>query len=144
MTIDPVSLREAVAPGTELPALTISGVDPDRIRMVALLLRDPNPIHFDLNAVAAAGLGDRFVCQGGTTLGYVYDLLIAWAGSRAAVRRVSCRFHANVFAGDTVTAGGQIVEVRPVTDALEVDCEVWIDRDDGTRVLSGRCTVLRA
>lgn len=126
--------------GDAVPPLRIDSVDADKIRIMALVLRDPNPIHHDLDAVRAAGLGDREVNQGGVTMGYVVNMLLAWAGSRAAVRRVDCRFSANVFAGDAVDVGGTVTAVRDVDGEHLVECEVWAERD-GVRAVGGTATV---
>jgi acyl dehydratase len=128
-------------PGSALPTRTLR-VDADHIRLMALILRDPNPIHYDPGAPAAAGLGDREVNQGGTTMAYLLTLLGDWAGSRAAVVRFRCRFRANVFAGDVVTAGGTVTAVRAIGTGNEADCEVWVDRADGSRAVSGTATVV--
>lgn len=126
--------------GDPVPPLRIDAVEADKIRIMALVLRDPNPIHYDLDAVRAAGLGDREVNQGGVTMGYVVDMLMAWAGARAAVRRVDCRFSANVVAGDAVDVGGTVTAVREVDGERLVDCEVWADCA-GTRAIGGTATV---
>lgn len=128
------------AVGDPVPPLRVGSVDADKIRIMALVLRDPNPIHFDLDAVRAAGLGDREVNQGGATMGYVVNMLLAWAGSRAAVRRVDCRFAANVFAGDPVDVGGTVTGVRAGEGEHLVDCEVWAETH-GSRVVGGTATV---
>lgn len=128
----------SIAVGTQLPAFVVHEVSGEHIRMLALLLHDPNPIHFDVAAVAAAGLGDRVVNQGGATMAYLYDMLIAWTGSRDCVRSLQCRFLANVFAGDTVIAGGIVTAVR----THEIDCDLWVDLQNGPRALSGSATVV--
>jgi len=130
-----------VAVGTQIPAFAVE-VSGEHIRMLALLLHDPNPIHFDLAAVAAAGLGDREVNQGGATMAYLYDMLIAWTGSRRAVTRMECRFQANVFAGDRCIAGGVVTAVRATPAGLVADCDVWVDVENGVRAISGSATVL--
>ena len=122
--------------GDEIPTFVVESVSAENMKLMALLLRDPNPIHFDLDAVASAGLGSRVVNQGGTTLAYVYNMLEAWAGPEGAVRRVGCRFRGNVFAGDHVTAGGVVTCVR-----ILPDCDVWVERADGVRVITGTATV---
>jgi acyl dehydratase len=129
------------AVGDAVPAFRVAAVEADKIRIMALVLRDPNPIHFDLDAVRAVGLGDREVNQGGVTMAYVIDMLVAWAGSRAAVRAVDCRFSANVFAGDAVDVGGTVTAVREAGGEHLVDCEVWADRGDGVRAIGGTATV---
>ncbi|MDN5751033.1 MAG: hypothetical protein L0H64_21410, partial [Pseudonocardia sp.] len=79
------------AVGDAVPPLRIEDVSADKIKIMALVLRDPNPIHFDLDAVREAGLGDREVNQGGVTMAYIIDMLVAWTGSRASVRTIDCR-----------------------------------------------------
>jgi acyl dehydratase len=129
------------AVGDVLPPYRVAAVEPDKIRIMALVLRDPNPIHYDVEAVRAAGMGDREVNQGGVTMAYVVNMLVAWTRSRAAVRSIECRFSANVFAGDAVDVGGAVTAVREVAGERLVDCEVWADRGDGVRATHGTATV---
>ncbi|WP_018178686.1 MaoC family dehydratase [Jongsikchunia kroppenstedtii] len=126
--------------GTQLPTRRINEVSAEHIRQIALVLRDPNPIHFDLDAVHTAGLGDREVNQGGATMAYVMDLLTEWAGSRAALKRISCSFRANVFAGDEVLVGGAVSAIAEEDGARLVECEVWAE-SGGRRVITGTATV---
>jgi acyl dehydratase len=129
------------AVGDPVPGPRIVAVDADKIKIIALVLRDPNPIHFDVDAVREAGLGEREVNQGGVTMAYIVNMLAAWAGSRSAVRSIDCRFSANVFAGDEVLVAGTVTGVRSDDREHLVDCEVWADRADGTRAVGGRATV---
>lgn len=131
-----------ISPGASLPGLTVSAVRADDIKLIALILRDPNPIHFDLDAVAAAGLGDRPVNQGGSTMAYVMNMLSDWAGSRSAIRRITCSFRANVCAGDDVQVGGTITEVHETSEGAVVECDVWADVVGGSRAISGTASVL--
>ncbi|WP_063001559.1 MaoC family dehydratase [Nocardia mikamii] len=127
--------------GTQLPERRITAVSAEHIKQVALILRDPNPIHFDLAALAQAGLGDREVNQGGTTMAYVLDLVTEWSGSRTALRSITCSFRANVFAGDDVTVGGDVTAVSPADGGLLVECALWAEAD-GRRAIAGSATVV--
>ncbi|MFI8975232.1 MaoC family dehydratase [Nocardia asteroides] len=131
---------EKIRVGTKLPERRIESVNADHIKIVALVLQDSNPIHFDLESVARAGLGDREVNQGGTTMAYVMDLLAEWAGSQRALQRISCSFRANVFAGDDVIVGGEVTEVAEDQSGLLVTCDVWADVD-GRRAIQGSATL---
>ncbi|MGW5518791.1 MaoC/PaaZ C-terminal domain-containing protein [Nocardia africana] len=111
-----MNAHQDVRIGTQLPERRINAVDAEHIKQVALILRDPNPIHFDPAAAAQAGLGRKEVNQGGTTMAYVLDLLTEWSGSRSALRSISCSFRANIFAGDDVTVGGEVTAVSPADD----------------------------
>lgn len=131
-----------ITPGAPLPALLVKDVRAEDITAVALILRDPNPIHFDLDAVARAGLGDRPVNQGGSTMAYVMNMLIEWAGSRSAIRRISCTFRGNVFAGDDVEVGGTVTAAHDTEAGVLAECEVWADVVGGSRAIVGTATVL--
>lgn len=138
-----MSFTEIPAVGDQIPEMRIDAVDADKIKIMALVLRDPNPIHFDLDAVRAAGLGNREVNQGGVTMAYAINMLARWTGSHAAVRNIDCRFNSNVFAGDSVVAGGTVVGVRSVGDTTLLDCEVWVrsDEPDALPAVAGTATV---
>ncbi|WP_342661546.1 hypothetical protein Rruber_05344 (plasmid) [Rhodococcus ruber] len=131
-----------IGPGYDLPTFVVDEVSGEHIRQVALILDDPNPIHFDLAAVAAAGMGTREINQGGSTMAYIVNMLTAWTGSRSALKRIKCRFRDNVRAGDTVTAGGVILEVTGRGATRRALCEVWADRGDGRRVIDGTAIVM--
>ncbi|ANY24384.1 MaoC family dehydratase [Gordonia terrae] len=131
--------------GDALPAFLVDSVDADKIRIMALIFQDPNPIHFNLEAVRDAGLGDRFVNQGGVTMAYIINMLTSWTGSRGSIRSLSTRFTANVFAGDAVEAGGTVTGVRHTDGQTLVDCDVWVRPvtadGDAPPVVAGTATV---
>jgi acyl dehydratase len=129
------------AVGAQLPEFAIESVSADRMKLLAAILRDPNPIHWDRAEVAKRGLGNRVINQGPTNLGYITNMLMAWAGPDC-LRHLEARFTANVFEGDSVVAGGVVSGVRHENGEQLVDCEVWLDRPgDGTRVVIGTATV---
>jgi acyl dehydratase len=130
----------SVTPGTELPAWRVGRVDPEKKKLFAAIARDPNTIHWDRAEVARRGLGERVINQGPTNLGYVVNMLHAWAGP-GCVRELTIRFTANVFDGDAVTSGGVVQSVDEATGERRATCEVWLDRDDGTRTVTGTAVV---
>jgi acyl dehydratase len=119
----------------------VLNVSADHMKITALLLRDSNPIHLDVDAVRQAGLGDRLVNQGGATMAYVINELAAWGGSRASIQRISCSFRGNVLAGDDVQVGGVVTNVTVESDRRVVTCEVWADVVGGARAISGSADV---
>jgi acyl dehydratase len=125
--------------GAKLPELLVDDVGVDRMKTMAALLRDPYPIHWDPEAVRAAGYGDRPVNQGPLNLGYITNMLMAWAGDDA-IRHLEVAFHGRVFAGDTVIAGGSIEDEFDLDEGRGVRCAVWLDRGD-ERLVSGSAVV---
>lgn len=130
-----------VAPGTELPALVVEEVRPEPMKTVAALLHDPNPIHFDVEAVRALGMGDRVVNQGPSNMAYVVNMLTDWTGNPARLRRLRVRFLGNVLAGDRLAARGIVTGVREEGGERLADLDVWLERSEDDRVLDGTATV---
>ena len=85
-----------VSAGTALPVFEVEEVRPAAMKTMAVLLRDPNPIHFNPDVVAALGMGDRVINQGPTNMAYVVNMLVAWAGDPARIRALKVRFLDNV------------------------------------------------
>jgi acyl dehydratase len=132
-----------VAVGTELPPWRLDEVPATHMRLYAAIARDPNPIHFDRDEAAKRGLGERCVTQGPINLAYVMNMLNAWAGPES-LREIAVRFTANVFEGDAVVAGGVVTAVREDGGERLADCEVWLEKADGTRTVQGTATVALA
>ncbi len=126
--------------GDPLPEWVLEEVTPERMQVMAAVLRDPNPIHWDRAELVARGLPPRLINQGPINLGYVTNMLEAWAG-RGAIRRLEARFTSNVLEGDRVRAGGSVIAVRGDDRGLLVDCEVWLDVDGRGRAVEGTATV---
>lgn len=127
-----------IAAGDELPSFEIAAVDPEAMRVWAGLLRDPNPIHLDVAAVQAAGLGDRRINQGPANLAYILNMLMrAFPGWR--VSGIDVRFMANVFEGDHAVAGGTVTS----SGADTASCDVWLDVAGRGRALAGTADLIR-
>ena len=125
--------------GDEIPPWTMACVDPARMKTMAAILRDPYPVHWDRAGNERAGLGPRLINQGPLNVGYLANMLMAWAGP-TCVRRLTVAFADRVHDGDEVTAYGVVTALE--TDATEhrLTCEIWLDRG-GQRVVTGTAIV---
>lgn len=125
-------------PGQVLRPRVVEAVDPGPMKTMAVLLRDPNPIHWDTAVVAGLGLGTQPVNQGPINMSYLVELAVEAAGGIAGVRRFGVRFLANVVAGDRVVCTGRVVSRDDVTGTVELELEAAVgDRP----VLAGTATV---
>ena len=132
--IDVPSVGDAIAP------LMVESVDPQRMKTMAAILRDPYPIHWDRAAGASMGLGQHTVNQGPLNLGYIANMLMAWAGDDS-IRRLTVQFHARVLDGDRVVARGVVEAVTVTGDGWEATCSVSLGRD-ATLIVSGSAQVV--
>ena len=128
-----------VKPGDEIPPWTMEYVDPARMRTMAAILRDPYSVHWDAAGNAALGLPGRVVNQGPLNLGYLVNMLHAWAGP-ACVRRLTVSFGRPVLDGESVMARGRVTSVEAINGELRATCEVWLQLQD-EEVVSGSAVV---
>ena len=130
-----------VKAGDEIPPWVMERVLPERMRTMAAILRDPNPVHWDRSVVAARGWGERTINQGPLGLGYMVNMLHDWAGP-GCIRRIFMTFPLAVFEVDRITARGVVTDVREAGGERLADCDIWLERDGSPRVLEGRATVV--
>jgi acyl dehydratase len=125
--------------GTVIGPSMIDAVDPAPMKTMALLLRDPNPIHWDVDVVRQLQLGDQPINQGPINVGFLMRLAESTPAGRAGIRRFSVRFVGNVFAGDRVVCEGRVSAVDEETGLAELELEATVD---GKPVLLGTASVL--
>ena len=131
----------AVRAGDRIPEWDLAEVSPEKMKTLAPILADPNPIHWDLDAVRALGMGDRPVNQGPSNMAYVMNMLAAWAGGHHALRRLRVLFVGNVLGGDHVVARGTVTSVRRDGDRALAECDVELVVVGGAVALTGTALV---
>lgn len=126
--------------GDVIPEWVMPSVRPERMRTMAAILRDPNPVHWDPRAVESIGLGKRVINQGPLGLSYMVNMLHAWTGP-GSVRRVVMRFPLPVFGEDRIIARGRVTAVREEDGRRYADCDIWLHREGTPNPLEGTATV---
>lgn len=106
----------SATPGQDVLSWRLPEVDVGRMKVLALLLADPNPIHFDGSAAHRSGIADVPVNQGPSTIAMIYNLFAASHPGRR-VRKLSVRLLGSVLGGQEVVvtakaAGGAGYEVE--------------------------------
>jgi acyl dehydratase len=124
--------------GTEIPEWTMEVVDPQRMKTMAAILRDPYEVHWDHDAIRPLGF-DRVINQGPLNLSYAVNMLMSWQGPRC-VRRLQVRFTQPVFEGDRLIARGSVASLDVVDGETRATCDIHLDRDDGV-VMVGTAVV---
>ena len=128
--------------GDNIPQWVMPEVSAERMRTMAALLRDPNPLHWDRDAVAALplGLGRRTINQGPIGLGYMVNMLHAWAGA-GCIRRMVTRFPQVVLDGEEVIARGKITGLSEQTGEPMAECSIWLEHAERGVLLEGEATI---
>jgi hypothetical protein len=129
----------SVEVGFEIPEWTMDDVDPNRMKTMAAILRDPYPVHWDRSSVVDIGLGERVINQGPLNLSYITNMLLAWQGP-TCVRRLQVSFGHPVLDHDRVTAAGTVVSIETVAGETRAHCDVRLERD-GKAVVTGTAVV---
>jgi acyl dehydratase len=137
-------MRGTFAVGDQLTDFVVESVDPGRMKTMSVIMRDPNPIHWNVNEVRRLGMGDKPINQGPVSVAYILNMLIAASGGPEHVRRLKVRCLGNVFAEERVRAGGTVTALKESGAGLLVECAVWLDKSDGSRVLDGEAAFIRA
>jgi acyl dehydratase len=113
---------ERISPGQALPSLT-KQVTVEQIRRYAEASGDRNPIHLDETFARSAGL-PGVIAHGMLTMAFTNQMVTAWLGDRALLKRLQGRFAGMVLPGDEVTCSGNVAskdsETRRVTINLVV------------------------
>lgn len=128
------------AVGTPLPVWRVPAVDAERMKVLALLLADPNPLHFDPAAVAAAGLGDRPVNQGPSSMAMLANAVRA-AFPQGRLVRLHVTLRGSLAAGEEALVRGVVVARNHTEHGESVRCELTLQAGDRT-VLRGLADVL--
>ena len=86
--------------GSKFPNYDVGIVDAEKMKTMAVLIQDPNPIHWDVESVKRLGLGSKPINQGPNNMAYVVNALVSWVGSIEQFKKLKIRFLGNVYAGD--------------------------------------------
>jgi acyl dehydratase len=134
--------------GDSIPDWVMESVSAERMRTMAAVLRDPNPLHWDREAVNSLPvvdtlpykLGKRTINQGPLGLSYIVNMLNEWMGPNC-IKRFYITFPQVVLDEDRVVARGTITDLREENGVQLADCDTWLEHEDRGVLLKGRATV---
>ena len=129
--LDPAEAKE----GLESPSLIVGPVTRTDFVRFGGASGDMNPNHHDELYAIRSG-NDRVFAMGMLQAGYLGHLLTDWFGD-GALRRFRVRFAARVYPGDVLTCKARITTVSRGEGQTQVECDAWVDNQDGQRVIAG-------
>lgn len=134
-----MSTLESLSEGDQLPEKTFDICTSD-MHTISALMRDPNPIHFDRRYVETQGY-DGLIHQGPANLAFVLQAVTDVIRSPADIVNVDSRFETLVYADDTVTATGEVIEKRSSSEPRTAEIAIELQKEDNTTAVSGVVTV---
>jgi acyl dehydratase len=131
---------EDVDEGSEIPTVSLE-VNRNRIMMIACATRDIFPLHHDADFARAAG----YKAPAATTAflqGLLGRCLTDWTGPTGKIRKLSLTLNAPSYAGDTISASGQVARKYRENGEHRVDCELAVVNQDGAATVNAQATVI--
>lgn len=126
--------------GDQIPEWVMPSVLPERMRTMAAILRDPNPVHWHPDSVEALGFGKHTINQGPLGLSYMINMLHDWQGAKS-IRRIIMTFPQVVLDGDRATARGEVTGLREADGERLADCRIWLEVEGRGVALEGSAVV---
>lgn len=124
--------------GLESPPLVVGPLTRTDFVRYAGASGDLNPNHHDEIYAIRSG-NDRVFAMGMLPAGHLGRLLTDWLGD-GALRRFRFRFTARVYPGDVLTCRARITRVTRDGQAPQVECEAWVQNQEGRNVIQGGAT----
>jgi acyl dehydratase len=93
-------------------------------------------IHYDREWARHDGFDD-VVVMGAHTYSWLDCMLTGWAGDPGCLRRLGFRHVAVVTVGDELEVVARVTDARALEDVGEVEWEIEITKQDGTKVTTG-------
>ena len=131
---------EDIKEGDEIPSLTKPPITEIQLVKYAGASGDFNPIHTVHHYAENAGLGG-VIAHGMLSMGFAGEHVTKWIGENGTLKRLKVRFTAMTRPGDVVTAKGKVTGKKQVDGENLVECDIWIEKADGTKTITGNATV---
>ena len=111
----------------------------DRIDKWAEVSVDFNPLHVDREFGKKSRFGTT-ISHGTLTITYLMEMLTSWMGKGWLYggQLLDVKFVAPVLPGDTVHTAGKVINKQTQDDNTLIECEVWLLKEDGTKVITGQ------
>ena len=127
-------LHKSVSVGDALPPFEKKVRLPDMMAYAAATW-DFARIHYDAPYARSQRLPSPVV--DGQMLGaFLAQLVQNWAGPTAFLQNLEFRNAGMVFPGDVLTCGGSVTAIRQEDVNTLIDCDLWIDNQEGERVVA--------
>lgn len=125
--------------GDELPRRTILELSGSDMKLLAAVLQDPYPPHYDERRAEEMGY-PGLLNQGPANLSYMLQTVVRQLEAPSDLRSFNVRFDDMVFETETVTATATVADKRVEDGEALVEFEIELGKEDGTVAVVGTAT----
>lgn len=130
---------ENLSPGDELKPRIVNNLNGDDMKLIAALLQDPYPPHYNRRRADELGY-PGLLNQGPANCSYILQAVVRELASPIDLEKFDYRFHEMVFEDETVTARATVAETQLVNEKGIVVFDVALEKADGTVAVDGTVT----
>ena len=102
-------------------------------------VEDHNPLHVDPEYAKKTKFKST-IAHGPLVISYISELMGNWLGIGwiEGGKLLDIKFNAPVKPGDKITIGGKVKEKRDIENEKMVECEIFVENQEGVKVVVGR------
>ncbi len=125
--------------GDDIPVDIQRLITQEKINKWAEVSIDFNPVHVDPAFGKTSQFGST-ICHGTLTITFLMEMLTRWMGRGwlGGGQLLGVRFMAPVRPGDTVRPKGKVINKREEKGKRLVECDIWLENQEGIKVITGR------
>jgi acyl dehydratase len=132
---------EDVEVGTEIPPLVKGPYMVMDLAKFGAMIGDFYPTHYDHEWAIEKDRVPAAVVYGLQIASHLSQLLTDWIAFDGVLKRFSNRVTAQVYVGDTLTLKGKVTRKYAREGDSYVECELWGEKQDGTKAVVGSATI---
>jgi len=133
---------EDVEVGSEIPPLVKGPYMVMNLAKFGAMVGDFYPTHYDHKWAMEKDKVPAVVVYGLQIASHLCQVLTDWIGSNGILRKYNNRVTTQVYVGDILTLKGKVTAKYIKEGENHLDCELWGEKQDGTRAVVGSGTVI--
>ena len=132
------AIFETIRKDDILPKLT-KLVTQDKINKWADVVGDHNPLHVDPEYAKKTKFKTT-IAHGPLVISFISEMMGNWLGAGwiEGGKLLDVRFRAPVRSGDEITIQGRVTNKRIVDSLNTIECEIFVENQQGVKVVEGR------
>nr|MDO8080495.1 MaoC/PaaZ C-terminal domain-containing protein [Candidatus Freyarchaeota archaeon] len=131
---------ENIHKGDEVPPLRVR-MDKKTYLNYSKLINEINPLHFDENY--AKSLGFRTIVVAGVyTYSFLPKMFTDWLKDPCCVKSLEIRYKSPIYVEDEIVNRGVVKQKYRKKGEKTVECEVWVENQEGKKVTEGKAEVI--